>query len=158
MAFSGTWIQVQGSAVRQGPPAARQKLPSSEPEAPSVFLPSRHMSAHWRAGPVFEELVQPVSLAGSVNHVVPAMSGPGSRARQYQPVARARHPAVHHKIGYFRVELEPEGGPAGKCLLREILAFRQQHAFFREAETFPDRKSTRLNSSHTDISRMPSSA
>ena len=29
--------------------------------------------------------------------------------------------------------------------------------YFRVGET-PDRKSTRLNSSHTDISRMPSSA
>ena len=29
---------------------------------------------------------------------------------------------------------------------------------FINGSTFPDRKSTRLNSSHTDISRMPSSA
>ena len=31
-------------------------------------------------------------------------------------------------------------------------------AFRRNGYRFPDRKSTRLNSSHTDISRMPSSA
>ena len=37
---------------------------------------------------------------------------------------------------------------------------KEKNPFFNnaEAEYFIDRKSTRLNSSHTDISRMPSSA
>ena len=41
-----------------------------------------------------------------------------------------------------------------------IAAFRLSYAWIKDGEkiVFLDRKSTRLNSSHTDISRMPSSA
>ena len=35
---------------------------------------------------------------------------------------------------------------------------REYHAYFNPERPMPDRKSTRLTSSHTDISRMPSSA
>ena len=38
------------------------------------------------------------------------------------------------------------------------VAILENQAKFRIEELIPDRKSTRLNSSHTDISRMPSSA
>ena len=39
-----------------------------------------------------------------------------------------------------------------------LVRLRQGYYTFPEYKKKPDRKSTRLNSSHTDISRMPSSA
>ena len=38
-----------------------------------------------------------------------------------------------------------------------LVGTQSKHAL-STGNTYPDRKSTRLNSSHTDISRMPSSA
>ena len=43
-------------------------------------------------------------------------------------------------------------------LYRELLAIEQDHPNWVTPDSPSDRKSTRLNSSHTDISRMPSSA
>ena len=42
--------------------------------------------------------------------------------------------------------------------LNQIYLGQRAYGFASAAETYLDRKSTRLNSSHTDISRMPSSA
>ena len=51
------------------------------------------------------------------------------------------------KVAYFQL-----GGSTYTNLLPEILPILERHNYDI------DRKSTRLNSSHTDISRMPSSA
>ena len=54
---------------------------------------------------------------------------------------------VYYGIG-FRVEPKDRTG----------FAHLFEHLMFQGSKHAPDRKSTRLNSSHTDISRMPSSA
>ena len=41
---------------------------------------------------------------------------------------------------------------------RECLNCHMRFTTYEVVETVPDRKSTRLNSSHTTVSRMPSSA
>ena len=46
----------------------------------------------------------------------------------------------------------------GQIIIRGQIAERYASDFVRKEEDLSDRKSTRLNSSHTDISRMPSSA
>ena len=76
--------------------------------------------------------------------------------------------ALCHSI--YRSPGLPPGVPALCCKLelamtvQEILAvyraqsFSEHHKGERFERLMQDRKSTRLNSSHTDISRMPSSA
>ncbi len=56
-----------------------------------------------------------------------------------------------------REAAEREGLREGQ-VIEEPLAGRLEGAADEEAAVRTDRKSTRLNSSHTDISRMPSSA
>ena len=69
------------------------------------------------------------------------------------------------KVGFFMYANERLAGyekrPGAKYALfaKEVAAFPEYYeAYFARAMLGGDRKSTRLNSSHTDISRMPSSA
>ena len=57
------------------------------------------------------------------------------------------------------VELTPEQYSVIEFALNEVQDYAVEDEDFKEDHhAFSDRKSTRLNSSHTDISRMPSSA
>ena len=60
--------------------------------------------------------------------------------------------ALRDTIGFFRKATADAAGTANP------LAGRITHAIGQGTSQSGDRKSTRLNSSHTDISRMPSSA
>ena len=65
---------------------------------------------------------------------------------------------VEHHVS-VRAQLGPSGSEPGE--VRKQIQFREQALDIVIGLTAPkqlDRKSTRLNSSHTDISRMPSSA
>ena len=50
------------------------------------------------------------------------------------------------------------GKPKNEPAIKSIIAAVRDYAEELGLDEIPDRKSTRLNSSHTDISRMPSSA
>ena len=62
---------------------------------------------------------------------------------------------VKVKDGYARNFLIPHG-KAKRATTANLAEFETRRAELEKAQK--DRKSTRLNSSHTDISRMPSSA
>ena len=65
-----------------------------------------------------------------------------------------------HLTGYHAVSLQPNAGSQGE--LAGLLAIRAHHRangdLQRDVCVIPDRKSTRLNSSHSGESRMPASA
>ena len=62
-----------------------------------------------------------------------------------------------NETGYSHAMRMGERAPEGKRYIRELGVF-QDNRLAGSIWVEQDRKSTRLNSSHTDISRMPSSA
>ena len=67
--------------------------------------------------------------------------------------------AKKHKIGDKVMSLVAGGGYAQYCIAQDAQAMSVPPALsIKEAGALPDRKSTRLNSSHKTVSRMPSSA
>ena len=63
-----------------------------------------------------------------------------------------------HRGPVTGARLSEELGVSLRSLYRDINALRGRGAEIEGEAGFGDRKSTRLNSSHTSVSRMPSSA
>ena len=112
------------------------------------------------------------AAAQQLNETAPGVAAPTNLTggvQNFDPILISLvRRALPNLIAYDVAGVQPMTGPTGL-----IFAMRAKYgsqgtpgqqdsneAFFNEANTIfsGDRKSTRLNSSHTDISRMPSSA
>ena len=83
-----------------------------------------------------------------INKAIPEFEAMATGGVKFTPQSQLGHAVVL----YFY----PKDATPG-CTT-EAMQFRDHHKDFLKAGAVVDRKSTRLNSSHTDISRMPSSA
>ena len=118
-----------------------------------------HRFQRWFASsPMEAELNARPSLLAGLTSVVPSTT-----SAALSSLWTGRSPAEHGVLGY-EIFLR-EFGMVANMITHAPAAFNGNAGLLYEAGfdplTFlpvPDRKSTRLNSSHTDISRMPSSA
>ena len=103
-------------------------------------------------------LISPVARAGLVALSLSVLSPIAFGATKAAPKDK---PAVAHKAesslvkvegGWVRATVKGQTGTGG------FMDLTASQAVTLVGFSTPDRKSTRLNSSHTDISRMPSSA
>ena len=86
------------------------------------------------------------------------------RYENFAALAAQEREGTHYRVHAIRraspvLIMAPHGGfiePGTHQIAGELAAGR--HSFYAFETLEKDRKSTRLNSSHTDISRMPSSA
>ena len=76
-------------------------------------------------------------------------------AASWPLVARAQQPAGMRRIGVLTQSLEKVGWIEGRNL---AIDYRSGDVDPERIRNYADRKSTRLNSSHKTVSRMPSSA
>ena len=105
-------------------------------------------------------LEQSIDLKGMVLHGEDAVIPMMEKARSSRLGMTLILSAGGLLVGIYMLYVfsEPETAPPPAASPPAKVKTQQEQTIAPEKEIFRDRKSTRLNSSHTDISRMPSSA
>ena len=124
--------------------------------------------AHWAFQPVKKPAAPSVKLAGWVKAPVDAFILAQLEAKGMKPSPPASRETLLRRVAFDLIGLPPttdelraflaDNSPNAFATVVDRLLRSQQHLRLLPSHLQVDRKSTRLNSSHPRLSRMPSSA